>query len=139
MPIVDSSFVFDFESRLRVLQTNEYARMLASLYFQKFTKMMTSESREEVLGWLQDSAFIEAQGLGGNVKYDDLSMLEQTIVNLDAGKGLRVRKQQFEDLDGNGVAVGTKWVQNISGYGAYWPQALIMAMIKANTRHLLRR
>jgi hypothetical protein len=133
MPIVDASFVFDFESRLRVQQTNEYARMLATLYFQRFTKMMTSESKQEVIGWLQDSAFIESQGLGGNVKFDDMSMIEQTIVNSDAGKGLRVRKQQFEDLDGNGVAVGTKWVQNISAFGAYWPQQQIMSMVKANT------
>ncbi len=130
MPTVDKSFVFDFESRLRVIAVDEYARMLKSMYADRFVKTVPSGSKKEVVGFLLDSATIEDQGLGGNVAYDDMSMVEQIIPNVDAGKGLKIRKQQFEDLDGNGVQVGTKWVRNISAYAAYWKQKKAMQLLK---------
>lgn len=127
---VNAAFTFDFESNLKVIQMNEYARMLQNLWYQRVTKVMQSTGKKEVIGWLLDSATIEAQGKGGNVRFTDMSMVEQTITNLDAGRGLRIRKQQFEDLDGNGVQVGTKWVANVSAQAAYWPQKQIATVIR---------
>lgn len=130
MPTVNKSFVFDFESNLRVIAVDEYARMLRGMYADRFVKTVTSKSRKEVIGFLLDSATIEDQGKGGNVAYEDMSMVNYSVENLDAGKGLRIRKQQFEDLDGNGIAIGTKWVRNISAQAAYWKQKKAMQLIK---------
>jgi hypothetical protein len=55
------------------------------------------------------------------------------VKNLDAGKGLRIRKQEFEDLDGNGVQIGTKWAGDIGFQMAYWPQKLTANLIKDGT------
>lgn len=128
--MIDKSFLFDFESNLRVIAVDEYARMLKGMYADRFVKTVTSKSKKEVLGFLLDTATIEDQGLGGNVAYEDMSMVEYEIKNLDAGKGLKIRKQQFEDLDGNGVQVGTKWVRNISAQAAYWKQKKAMKLIR---------
>jgi hypothetical protein len=136
MGALTPSFLFDFESNLRVISVNEYARMLKSLWYQRVTKTLTSKGKKDVIGWLLDTATIEAQGKGGNVRFSDMHMIEQTIENLDAGRGLKIRKQQFEDADGNGVAIGQKWVQNISAQSAYWPQKLIANLIKAGSSTL---
>lgn len=130
MPTVNKSFIFDFESNLRLYAVDEYARMIRNMYADRFVKTVTSKSRKEVIGFLLDSATIEDQGKGGNVAYEDMSMVNFSVENLDAGKGLRIRKQQFEDLDGNGVAIGTKWVRNISAQAAYWKQKKAMKLIK---------
>lgn len=130
MPVVNKSFVFDFESNLRVIAVDEYARMLKNMVADRFVKTVTSKSKKEVIGFLLDTATIEDQGLGGNVAYDDMSMVNYEVKNLDAGKGLLIRKQAFEDLDGNGVQVGTKWVRNISAQAAYWKQKKAMQLIK---------
>ena len=48
---------------------------------------------------------IESQGKSDNVKFDELNVIESDYTALDAGKGIKIRRQQFEDLDGNGIAV----------------------------------
>jgi len=130
MPALTPSFLFDFESNLRLIAVDEYARMLKALYVDRICKTIPSMSKKEVIGFLLDTASIEDQGLGGNVSYSDMSMVEYAITNVDAGKGLRLRKQNFEDLDGHGVKLGEKWVRNISAYAAYWKQKKTMQMIK---------
>lgn len=133
MPAVTPSFLMDFESNMRVISVNEYARMLQNLWVNRVAKTLQSSGRKEVIGWLLDTATIEDQGLGGNVAFEDMDMIEQEVVNLDSGKGLLIRKQQFEDLDGRGVQIGTKWAANIGAQMAYWPQKQISSLIKTGT------
>jgi hypothetical protein len=130
MPAKSPQFYFDFESNLRVLAVDEYARIIRNLFVDRIAKTIPSDSKKEVIGFLLDTATIEDQGKGGNVAYDDMSIVEYDVTNLDAGKGLQIRKQQFEDLDGRGVQIGTKWVRNITAQAAYWKQKKVMQLIK---------
>ena len=131
MPVVSPQFTFDFESNLRVIALDEYARMLLHAgEIDRFVKTIPSGSRREVVGFLLDTATIEDQGKGGNVAYDEMSLIEYSVENLDAGKGLQIRKQQFEDLDGHGVQIGTKWVRNITAQAAYWKRKKAMQLLK---------
>lgn len=131
MGAVDLSFLFDLESRLKVIQEDEYSRMAASdnVWWDKFTKVRPSSSRRELFFWILSTATIEAQGKGGNVAFDDMALIESDYTNLDAGKGLKMRKQQLEDLDGGGVDIAEAWVRQVSAQAAYWPQRLVAQLI----------
>jgi hypothetical protein len=131
MGIVDLPFVTDLESRMQIIQEREYARMAASenQWWAPFMKVRPSQSRKELIFWILSTAAIELQGKGGNVRYDDMSIMETDFTALDAGKGLEIRRQQFEDLDGNGIQVATEWTEQISAYAAYWPQKMLANLI----------
>lgn len=131
MGLVNLPFVFDLESRMRVIQEDEYTRFMASenQWWAPFTKVHPSASRKELFFWILSTATIEPQGKGGNVEYDDMVTLETDYTNLDAGKALKIRKQQFQDLDGNGIQVAEAWTRQISAQAAYWPQRQVSQLI----------
>jgi hypothetical protein len=131
MGVVDLPFVFDLESRMKIIQENEFSRMSAgeNQWWEPFMKVRPSVSRKELLFWILSTATIETQGKGGNIEFDDMTILETDYTALDAGKGLRIRRQQFEDLDGNGVQLATEWTAQISAYAGYWPQKKLAQLV----------
>lgn len=133
MGVLDIPFLYDLESRLRVIQEDEYSRMMASenQWWDKITKVHPSASRKELFFWILQTATIETQGKGGNVAFDDLVIIESDYTSLDAGKGTKIRRQQFEDLDGQGVRMAESWTRQISAQAGYWPQQTIANLVLA--------
>lgn len=110
MPALTPTFVMDLESRMRKITENEYLRLTASehMWWQKITRVIPSGSRREIITWILNTAQLEDQGLGGNIAFDDMMILETEYTAKTAGKGLKIRRQQFEDLDGNGVQLASE-------------------------------
>jgi hypothetical protein len=131
MPTVTTPFIMDLESRMRMIQENEFTRLASAQYmwWQYVAKVIPSQSRREIINWILSTAVLEDQGLGGNVAFDDMYIQETEFVPLTAGKGLKLRRQQFEDLDGNGVQLASEWISQISAQAAYWPQKKIAALL----------
>jgi len=127
---VTPSFLFDFESNMQAITENEYARMSANLWWSQFMKVRPSSSKKEIVAWLLSTAKIEAQGLGGNIAFDDMVSTYTTFTNLDSGAGLKLRRNQLEDLDGNGLDLASKWSADIGAYMAYWPQKQLVTLMK---------
>lgn len=130
MPALTPEFFFNFESNMRFLSESGYASLSANLFWSKFCKVLTSASQKEIVSWLLSTATIKDQGKGGNVFFDDIVSKLTTIENRDSGAGLRLRRQQLEDLDGNGIQLATQWSTDIGAQAAYWPQKQMMNMIK---------
>lgn len=130
MPALTPSFLTDFETNVSIIQEDEYKRIAANLWWSKFMKVRPSGSAKEIVSWLLSTAMIQSQGKGGNIEFDDIVGKYATFENLEAGAGLKIRRQQFEDLDGNGIDVGTKWAGDIGAYMAYWPQKQLVNLIK---------
>lgn len=130
MPAVTPQFVFDLESRMRKIQENEYLRLTSKLWWDRVTKVMPSLSRREIVTWVLNTAQLEDQGQGGNIAYDNMVILETEFSPKTAGKGLKLRRQQFEDLDGNGVQLATDWSTQMGAQHAYWPQKQVSTLIK---------
>lgn len=134
MGALTPSFVFDFESNMRALTENEYSRMAANLWWNKITKVLPSSSKRERLAWLLSTAKIESNGLGGNIPFEDIVSQTTEYVMQNAAAGLRLQRNQLEDLDGNGLDVAAKWSQDIGSYMAYWPQKqLVKAILNGGT------
>lgn len=130
MPALTPQFVFDLESRMRKIQENEYLRLTSKLWWDKCTKVLPSQSRREIVTWCLNTAQLEDQGQGGNIAYDNMTIIETEFSAKTAGKGLKLRRQQFEDLDGNGVNLASEWSAQMGAQHAYWPQKQVATFLK---------
>lgn len=129
---ITPEFVFDLESRMRILTNNAYSSLLAKLWWQTCTSVLPSKSKRELLFWLLDSAGIQYEE-EGNIEFEELAMQQAEYTALYAAKGLKVIKGDFEDLDGNGVKVAESWSRQQGAYAAYFPQKHVAARL--NTGH----
>jgi len=130
MPALTPQFVMDLETRMRFIQERDYLKLAGRLWWDRVTKVMTSGSRREIVTWIVNSAQLEDQGQGGNIAFDDMMMVETEFTSKTAGKGLKLRRQQLEDLDGNGVQLASEWSAQMGGQHAYWPQKQVVTLLK---------
>lgn len=132
MPAVTPSFVFDLESRMRLITENEYLRMTQSevIWWDQITRLVPSGARREIISWILNTAQLEDQGEGGNIAFEDMVILDHEYTNKTAGKGLRIKRSQFEDLDGNGVKLAADWSMQMGAQHGYWPQRQVAQLLK---------
>jgi len=133
MPALTPSFLFDLESNMQLISSNEYARLASGLWWPTVAKEKTSKSKKERITWLLETASIErtAKG-GGQAKFDDIVAQSTEIENENAAAGLKLKKEQLDDLDGNGIQLATHWSRQMGAYAAYWPQQAVAEAIRAN-------
>lgn len=121
--ILTQSFVFDLETNMRVITENAYDTLNAELYWSDFCKTLPSKSAKEIFTWLISTAKIEDTGVeGGKAIFEDMITQQTTFQNRNAFAGLRLKRQQLEDLDGGGIDAAAKWSTDVGAYMAYWPQ-----------------
>jgi hypothetical protein len=132
---ITPQFLFDLESNMRVISEREYERLVANLWWQNVGKVMPSGAKKERINWLLDTAMIErpnaAHG-GGQAIFEDIVMQTTEYENQNAVAGLELKKEQLEDLDGNGVQLAAHWSRQMGAQAAYWPQRVITDAILAN-------
>lgn len=129
MPALTPSFLFDFETGLMTIMENEYARLTTELWWQRITKVRPSQSKKEIVAWLLSTVNFDDQGYGGNIRFNDMVALNTTFVNLDSGTGLKMRRQELEDLEAHGMDIATNWATQIGAYMAYWPQKAVVSLL----------
>lgn len=133
MPAITPAFVFDLESNMRIIGAREYQRLSSNLWWTKVAKRMPSTAKKERINWLIDSAKIEKTiPGGGQISFEDIVSQTTEFENENAAAGLKLKKEQLEDTDGNGVQLATHWARQIGAYAAYWPQQMVADAIKAN-------
>jgi phage major head subunit gpT-like protein len=133
MPTITPSFLFDLESNMRVLTAQEYERLTSQLWWTKICKLgPTSGAKRERVSWLLDSARIQRTNKGGNVEFEDIVSATTEIEHLNAAAGLKIKKEQFEDVDGNGIDYASHWSRQMGAYAAYWPQKMLAQQVLAN-------
>lgn len=132
MPALTPSYLFDLESNMRVITATDYQRLNSNTWWRSVAKPATSGASKERLIWLLDTARIQRTGHGGNIEFEDLVSQTQELEHLNAAAGLEIRREQFEDTDGNGVNFATQWARQIGAYAAYWPQKMTAQAILAN-------
>jgi hypothetical protein len=133
MGAITPAFMFDLETNMRLITNTEYQRLGSDLWWPKIAKRIESTTRKERLVWLLDSARIQRTGRGGgNIEFEDLVSQSTEIEAENAAGGLKIKKEQLDDLDGNGVQVAAEWSRQIGAYAAYWPQKQVAKAILSN-------
>lgn len=130
MPALTPEYMMDLESNMQTLTEREYARLGSALWWRSITKLRTTGALRDVVMWLLSTATIKDQGKGGNIAFSDLVSQYTEIENRFSGDGLRLRRQQLEDTDGNGVDLAGQWSADIGAYMAYWPQKQVTKLLK---------
>lgn len=139
MPLVTVDFMMDFESNMRVLTENEYARFQdpANTWWDLIATPRPSMTKRELLAWFISTAQLQDAGEGGgNYRFQDPVMLEHELKPRTSNAGLRIQRQQFEDIDGNGVdggeglKAGAAWSQDMGAQFGYWPQLKVSELVK---------
>lgn len=133
MPALTPEFLFDLESNMRTISEREYNALLENLWWRSVAKEMQSGAKKERINWLLETAKIERtiEG-GGQVSFEDIVSRTTEYVNENAAAGLELKKERFEDHDGNGVDLATHWANQMGAYAAYWPQKEIARAMRAN-------
>lgn len=131
MGALTPSFLFDFESNMKAITENEYARLSSNLWWSRFMKTMPSASAKELVAWIVSTAQIEdLEQQGGKAVFEDLVSKYTTFENRFNGAALKLKKSQLEDLDGNGLDYAAKWSADIGAQMAYWPQKQLVSLMK---------
>lgn len=130
MPALTPQFVMDLESNMQVITEQEYNRFSNNLWWQKLAKLRSISGRREVVTWLLSTAQIKDQGKGGNIAFDDLVAQYTEYEVKYAGAGLKLRRAQLEDTDGNGMELAGQWSRDIGAYMGYWPQKQLVHVLK---------
>ena len=130
MPALTPEYLTDVESNMRVISESSYAGLSANLFWSRFCKTITSGAAKENLIWMLSTALIRDEGKGGNISFDDMVSKLASYENRFSGAGLKLRRNQLEDSDGNGVHLATQWAADIGAQAAYWPQKQMMNVLK---------
>lgn len=126
-------WLMDFESRMRIIQTDSYAALSAAQnqWWGDITKIQTTGSLRQLLAWVLATAQLgDAGELGGNINTQDMAMLETDFRVRFANSGLVLKRSQMLDQDGNGLQFATEWIKQVTHQAAYWPQTQVAALLK---------
>lgn len=133
MPPITPTFQMQYEKRMRTLSENEYVRMLASknVWWNKVARTMNIEGKTERLTWLLNTAMIEPVGPTGTGSMEFEGLATQTVEypTFRHGKGIKVSRDQIEDLDGTGLNTLADWSMQIGAQMAYYPQKLMSQLV----------
>jgi len=133
MGAITPAFLTDLETNMRLISNQEYQRLTANVWWPRVAKKTESQNRKERLVWLLDTAKIQRTGRGGgNLEFEDLASQTYEIESENAAGGLKIKKEQLDDLDGNGVRVAAEWSRQIGAIAGYWPQKQVAKAILAN-------
>jgi hypothetical protein len=125
MPQVTPQFVFDLESEMRIEAESAYEEASRNLWYQRVMRSRTTQAKHEIVMFLLSTAFIYSQGdRGGNVRYDDIVSAKLDMYVKHAGNGLKLPRDQFEDVDAHGMDTSAQWARDVGALMAYWPQYL---------------
>jgi hypothetical protein len=133
MSAITPAFLYDLETNMKLVSAQEYQRLNDNLWWTQIAKTVTSGSKKERVSWLLDTARIQSTGKGGgNLEFEDVVSQTTEYEHENAAAGLKIKKEQLEDLDGNGVEIASHWSRQIGAYAAYWPQKMLAKAILAN-------
>lgn len=135
MSAITPQFMHDLESRMQTIMQNRYQRLLANLWWQRVAKMKDSVTKKEIFMWLLETAKINRLE-AGSMKFEDLVSTYTEFENLFAGAGMKLTKEQLEDVfngtpGGAGLELAAAWSRQIGGQAAYWPQLQVAKAILA--------
>lgn len=132
MPTLNQDFLFNVESRMRIIANPEYQRLNAETHWREVAKELPSDGRKERLLWLLDTAGIDyVSALGGEIEESDQVTNTTEFEAKAATGGLRLNRFQMEDSDGGGIEAAANWARGAAAYAAYWPEKQVWKAVCA--------
>lgn len=127
--LLTQEFVFDFMSNISLISERSYQGKLENLNYQAFTKTRPTNAKKEHLAWLISTARLRSNGFGGNVSYESLSQVKQTMSVHNFQAGAEFEENEFTDKDGHGIDGASEWAAQIGADIAYFPQREVVSLL----------
>lgn len=122
-----------YERRMRAITETEYVRRLKSenTWWNKVARTVPIEGRTERITWLLETATIEPVGPSGSGVMAFENLVSQTVEypTFRHAKGIKIQRDQFEDLDGTGLNEVAAWSAQVGNEIAYYPQRLMSQLL----------
>lgn len=122
------TFLMAHEREMRAITEDEYHRRLAdgNIWYDKVFRTITTKRAAERTTWFLDNVTLDPIGPSGvgELSFEDLITQTVEYPVMRHGKGLRVHRDQIEDLDGTGLEATAKWSALMGNEMAYYPQRL---------------
>jgi hypothetical protein len=122
-----------YERQMRAITEDEYFRRLQSknTWWNRLCKQMTLDGKTERVTWLLSTAMIEPVGPTGSGGLSFENMVTQTVEypTMRHGKGIKVTRDEIEDLEGTGLNILAEWSKQIGNETAYYPQRLAATLL----------
>lgn len=127
--MLTQEFVFDFMSNISTIAERSYQGKLENLKYQAFTKVRPTNAKKEHLAWLISTARLRSNGYGGNVSYESLSQVKQSMSVHNFYAGAEFEENEFTDKDGHGIDGAAEWAAQVGADIAYFPQREVIALL----------
>ena len=127
------TWLHDLEENMKSITTQAYNSLLSKLWWKEVATERPSMSKKEVLVWLISTAMIKNME-AGQTDFEDILSQYTEIENQFASAGLRLTKDQLEDVEnglpgGEGLRLAAQWARDVGKYAAYWPQKQVATAI----------
>jgi phage major head subunit gpT-like protein len=135
MFITTPEWLHDLEQNMRTITVDAYKSLLDKLWWQRVAAQKTSMAKSEIFAWLISTATIKSME-PGQADFEDMLSVYTEIENAFASAGLKLRKEQLEDVfngvpGGEGLHFARRWSADVGKQAAYWPQKQVAAAILA--------
>lgn len=126
-------WLHDLEQNMKSITVDAYKSLLDKMWWNKVAIEKESMAKKELLAWLISTATIKTME-SGQADFEDILSAYTEIENSFASAGLRLKKEQLEDVfngvpGGEGLQMAARWSADVGRYAAYWPQKLVAAAI----------
>lgn len=126
--IITPVYITNFETNLTYRMANAWARTLKRLWWMRVMNPLATGSILEYIEWMLETARIGPTGpKGASMSYDPLVAMSQALEHEHFGNGLQLFRADMED---DKIDRAGKWATDIGGAQAYWPQRLLVELIK---------
>jgi hypothetical protein len=135
---ITPTFFFDLESKMRIVSSRAYDKLSLpeNSWWNSVCKVQTIDTKKERLIWLLDTAEIgrpQASHGGGQQRFDEMVSVTQEREVLNAlVDGLKIKREELEDKDANGLDQAAHWARQAGALFGYWPQLALSQAIIAN-------
>jgi phage major head subunit gpT-like protein len=134
MTAITPEFVFDLETNMRRITTNEYERLVTDMWWNKVARRTDSLTKKERINWLLDTARLERRE-AGSMTFEDVVAITTEFENEFAAAGLEITKEKLEDLfngiaGGEGMDIAAHWSRQMGILAAYFPQKMVATAIR---------
>jgi hypothetical protein len=132
--MLDPTLVHHLRTTINYVVEDEFFAAAANLKYQRFTKILPTDTLVEIKAHRIAGAVYEDFGeTGGGVRYEDTVIGSQEFRNHYAKSGYKIPEGEFNDFNGKGIPLAADWAKDVGYAGGYWPQRRAIQVLRNGT------
>lgn len=132
--MLDPTLVHHLRTSINYVVEDEFFAAAANLKYQRFTKILPTDTLVEIKTHRIAGAVYEDFGeTGGGIRYEDTVIGSQEFRNHFVKAGYKIPEGEFKDFNGKGIPLAADWAKDVGYAGGYWPQKRAIQVLRNGT------